>query len=84
MTTSAEDIIGFFENHLRPRIQVDGGDACVSGVEGHVVHVIAGGDCAVCPVVDRGCLTSWLDKELDKRFPGVTVRLTRNVSYFRR
>jgi len=71
-----EDILEFMEGYIRPRVQADGGEITVAGLEGKRLRLVLMGECAVCP---KSCgLREWVTDQLHGRF-GADLRVEFSV-----
>jgi len=73
MTAAKDEIIGYIESSIRPRVQADGGEVVVAGLEGDALRLTLMGECAVC-----GCacgVREWIAEQINGRF-GEQLRVT--------
>ncbi len=79
-TLNLEKIIN---NHIRPKVNVDGGDVKFEGFENNTLTIGAYANCAICPRTSDGALKWWIEKELLKQFDEqITVIIKKNIPYY--
>ena len=74
-------ILEFMEGFVRPRVQADGGEIVVAGLEGNQLRLVLMGECAACP---KSCgVREWVTDQVRERFGAdIQVEFSAKKRYF--
>jgi Fe-S cluster biogenesis protein NfuA len=66
----------FINEFVRPRLQADGGEIVVAGIDGDELRLTLMGECAVCPA--QCGVREWVTSQVQQRF-GAQVKVSFSV-----
>ena len=76
-----DEIMGFVESFLRPRVQADGGEVVAAGFDSGELRLVLMGECAVCTCACG--VRDWIAAQVRARFgEQVRVVFTAKKRYF--